>query len=245
MDKYEIDYFVKKLQAYRLPGKQKFENLKITFYLSTPLCLTYPFMNIDSILGHLIFMEALARDYFITDKKYNLSQHINIGHPPYDNYKIGDMSIGRTSVGILDEGCPYKHNTIYKRFETDMANFRGKIRVGSGFFKSYCIQHITIPTTKVIFYVRGNRKIISYLIERNLTGLGKFVRIGYGKIKKIEYENTKEDYSIVKDGLAMRPIPLEMCKYHEDQAIFAYRPPYWEAKNNKLCAVPLTAVKLK
>jgi hypothetical protein len=54
----------------------------------------------------------------------------------------------------------------------------------------------------------------------------------------------ENEWGLVKDGLAMRPIPIAYLRGYEDAVYMPYKPPYWSKKNIALCAVPFTRVEL-
>ena len=83
------------------------------------------------------------------------------------------------------------------------------------------------------------------LIETYLVGLGNDVRIGFGAIRDVAFEQIEEDWSIVAGGVAMRPIPVEMCAEYEDAAYLPYKAPYWSPHNVVLCVPPGARCKLK
>lgn len=221
-------------------------NFKITFHLSSPITLTHPFINLDSIIQHMLMMESLGRYFFVSDKKLNLSEFLTKGKPPFGaivSKKYG-IVLNTVSSAVVDDEVEYRTETIYKRFE-DRFFGQGQVRVGSGIFKSYAMKHIYIPAPRISFYVTGIKDAIVEILERNLFGIGDNVRIGYGWIRKMEVEDTDDCYSVVKDGLAMRPIPVEMAIEYEEAVPMPYRPPYWDKKNVRLCVPPFSKVKLK
>jgi CRISPR type IV-associated protein Csf3 len=96
----------------------------------------------------------------------------------------------------------------------------------------------------VIFYARADLEILEDLLK-DLIGLGDNWRVGWGAVRKFVIEEWEEDWSIVADGRAMRPIPVRFLKSYEDSALLAWRSPYWDLSNVEECAVPGTRVELK
>lgn len=242
----EAEILAEKINKKKKNFKGQWSNFKITFHLSSPITITHPFLNLDSVIQHMLMLENLDRDYFITDKKQNLSELLVASKPPFAGIvsKKHEITLNAVSTAIIEDDVEYRTETIFKRFE-DRFLGDGQIRVGSGLFKAYAIKHIYIPASKVSFYITGVKDAIVEILERNLFGIGDNVRIGYGWIRKIEVEDTDDCYSVVKDGLAMRPIPVEMAIEYEEAVPMPYRPPYWDKKNVRLCVPPFSKVKLK
>jgi len=242
----EIEYFVSKIEKNRKESYGKFEGIKITFEFSSPVCLTYPWIVFDGIIEHFLYLNSLGRDFFITDKKMNLSRYIVKNKKPYGAMYHKDVRIAvpLASAGMFDSG-EYKMETIYKRFEDRFCSFRGKIRIASGMFKSYAMRHIYIPARSVTFFVYGDFEFLKDLICRNIFAIGNDVRIGYGFVKKCLVERDSLKRTVVWNGIAMRPIPVEFCEEYEQSAMMAYRSPYWAKENVRLCVVPFTRCRLK
>ena len=138
--------------------------------------------------------------------------------------------------------------TIYKRFYEKALDYRKvkvkKISRGSGYFKDFAMSLVYIPAKKVTFYANADPDILEMLFEA-LPALGKKTSIGFGFIKDFKIEELDEDYSIVWDGIAMRPIPYFMLKSQEELVMLAYKAPFWAKENVALCAPPFTKVELK
>ncbi len=236
----EREYFIERfLQGLeKLPTPKDFKPCKITFFLSSPLSLTHPWLHFDGIVGYLQVRRILGEDFFLLSKKtrYSFPLHEKF---PLAYYK----DIPCASVSIL-ESTQYKLEVMYKRFEDRWAGGRKKIYRGSGLFRDFMIQHLYVPTRTVIFYARADLEILEDLLK-DLIGLGDNWRVGWGAVRKFVIEEQEEDWSIVAEGRAMRPIPVRFLKSYEDSALLAWRPPYWDLSNVEECAVPGTRVELK
>lgn len=223
-----------------------FTPFRIIFRMRSPVCVTSPWINFDSLIGHLIMIDTFGQDYFILPKKFNLTPYIEQANAKrlLPIKKTGSVYHVSVSQFFPDS---IRVTQIYKRFEERWSDSlrQKKIRVGSGHYRAYAMKQIYIPAKEVIFYVNGDMELIKGLIDAYMCGLGNDIRIGFGAIKEIIYEEIKEDFSLVKDGVAMRPIPVEMCEQYEDAAYLAYKGPYWDPRNVDLCVVPGTRCKLK
>jgi len=156
--------------------------------------------------------------------------------------KSGDL--WHASVSILEPNT-VKLDTIYKRFEDRWIPNTKKKRIyrGMGHFKDYALSIPYIPAITCTFYGVGDIEMIEKLLQ-NVVGLGNDTRIGYGAVLRFHIETTEKDFSLVKDGKAMRPIPIRYCDWAEERIPLAWRPPYWAPENVELCCPPFTEVKL-
>ncbi|XRP97790.1 hypothetical protein ACO3UB_08325 (plasmid) [Methanocaldococcus sp. 16A] len=222
-----------------------FQPLKIVFRMITPICLGHPWINFDSLIAHL----KLRRDYPDYRALPSCNPIYDIGKIdlPLKRFKFGCDFVYHASVSIFDVS-DYYSATIYKRFTEKYLRYE-KMRVkqiqrGSGFFRDFMINHIYIPAKTVTFYVCGDKEELEELLK-GLPGLGKKTAIGYGFIKEFSIDEADEDYSLVKDGKAMRPIPIKACKEAEDIALLAYKIPYWAKRNVAPCVPPGAKVALE
>jgi len=89
----------------------------------------------------------------------------------------------------------------------------------------------------------GSVREIERLVKL-VPALGKERNIGFGFVRKVEVREIEHEWGLVKDGIAMRPIPVKYLKAYEDATYMAYKPPYWSKHSVDLCAVPFTRVEL-
>ena len=238
--RYFLDRFL--LGVMRRKRKVSYEPLKIIFTLSSPITLNHPWMHFDGLVSHLLFVDALGEDFFLLPRKFPFSRMLRgVDLPPFPIKETGGMY--HSSVSIFDTDRKALE-ILYKRFEDRWAGGRKKIYRGSGFFRDYMIQHIYIPTRTVIFYVCGDYEVIGRLCSF-VVGLGDNTRLGWGAVRSFEIEKQKEDWSIVKNGMAMRPIPEHLLEFSSEWVNVVWRPPYWAAENIGKCAPPGAKVEFK
>jgi CRISPR type IV-associated protein Csf3 len=136
--------------------------------------------------------------------------------------------------------------TIYKRFhEADCHEIDTtvkKVQVGRGHFRAYMMRLPYLPARSATFYVNGDIQEILRLISY-LPGLGKKVAYGYGMIRSVSVEETPEDYSLVKDGVAMRPLPCSLGFDSDERMMLAFKAPYWDKRNVAPCVPPGAVLK--
>lgn len=222
----------------------RFAPFKITFKMGSPIAITMPWINFDGLIAHLMLLDALGDDFFITPKKLDLSDSLPKNRRLLPIKKTND--IYHASVSLFTPNN-VRITYLYKRFEdrwTESLKAK-KVSLGSGKLRSYILAEPYVSCSEVIYYVFGDMDIIKNLIENYLFGLGNDCRVGFGMIRDISFEELDEDMSLVARGIAMRPIPIKMCEEYEDSAYLAYKAPYWNPKNVALCVPPGAHCKLK
>lgn len=228
-----------KIKNYNTP--RDFQPLKVTFKMASPIMLAHPFIHLDGLILHLLYRDLLGDDYYCLSSKnpIDFSQYVEAPIKQTED-------VYHTSVSFFDTDAKFA-TTIYKRFCTEYLELlntkKRKIARGSGFFRDYMMRMIYIPAKSVHFFVNGNRKEIERLLK-SVVYLGKKTAYGFGRVKSIHIERTERDYSMIKDGKAMRPIPMRMLADAEVKALLAYKPPYWDKRNVELCAFPESEVNL-
>ncbi len=218
-----------------------FVPLKITFRMSTPVCLTHPWIHFDALIAHLKQRAIDSHAYRSLPSKRVVKL---LGERVLPIKKTA--GIYHASVSIFDTKDAYT-TTIYKRFcerYLDLQRIRKKkIQRGSGHFRDFMIRLVYIPARKVTFYANGDPEEIEFLLSA-LPGLGKKVAIGFGFIKDFKVEEISKDHSIVKDNKAMRPIPFPLFDAASEVVPLTYKPPYWWSGFVAPCAPPGAWVKL-
>ena len=120
---------------------------------------------------------------------------------------------------------------------------KGIISDGAGVYRSYRQPQMirTVKNQIITFYCVGHKKEVQHMLDL-MVGVGKKTAMGFGFVKKWVVEECEEDYSTEHPiyGL-MRPIEVEKSEKVYDLPIMQYaiRPPYWKAKNMRLCYVPV------
>jgi len=153
----------------------------------------------------------------------------------------------KCSVSFFDNPT-YAVTKIYKRFYTKglpMTNIKTKkISRGSGMFRDHAMTLPILPTKTVIFYTVGIKEELKILLNA-LPGIGKKTAIGFGNFSNIELTEINEDKSIISNGKAMRPIPVDVVEPQNNTEIvyLAYKFPYWNKQNVLPCVPPGSPVK--
>lgn len=241
----ELQYYIEKAQNAPQLAWEPYSPFKITFYLGSPICITSPWIMFDGILGHLLLLDTMQEDFFVLPRKYNISDYLPKNSRSMPLKKTGEVY--HASAGIIAPNGCLRVEQIYKRFEPTMSEklYIKKIRIGSGHYRSYALKEPYVPAKTITFFVNGRKQVITDLIDNYLFAIGNDARIGWGAVRRYEIEDTEEDFSLVANGIAMRPIPVELCEEYEDTAYLPYKSPYWDPKNVAECVVPGTRCKLK
>lgn len=224
----------------------RFTPFKVTFSLQTPVVLGAPWLNFDGVISHLIFRERLGQDYYTLPSKEPVTIHDGQLLKPLKRsrtYGAGDggeiihASVAQFDVSIDQAGTV----TVYKRFDEqychEIATDTRKVNVGSGLFRAYMMKLPYLPARSATFYCNGDLAEIVRLIGY-LPGLGKKTAYGYGMINSVSVEETPEDYSLIKDGVAMRPLPCSFGYDSDEKMMLAYKSPYWDKRNVAVCVPP-------
>jgi hypothetical protein len=210
------------------------EPLEIVFYLQTPVALGFPWIFFDSLIAHVRLREELGERYYSLPTKIPLG-----GVPDIPIKRWRDVPVA--SVSVFEPSSEHHTFSYFKR--GDFPFPKGKISRASGFFKDFYLKVVYVPAVRIRFYVTGELREIERLVKL-VPALGKERNIGFGFIRKAEVREIEHEWGLVKDGVAMRPIPVRYLKSYEDATYLAYKPPYWSKHSVDLCAVPFTRVEL-
>jgi hypothetical protein len=221
--------------------------------MATPVSLQHPWLHLDSILRHVIDERTYGRDadYSWDDEmRGNRTAAMRAaGTIKYlqvlDRYQADGDWLSCASVSqFFPEDTPYGTLQYFKRFHAERFPVRGKVNLSSDHYRAWMLKTIYLPCDTVTFYGRGLLGQVRDLVG-DLTHLGNDVRIGWGEIADWTLEPTPEDWSLVRDGRAMRPIPTRMLREWDDEAWLTWHAPYWDRRKVEVCAPPGARVVLR
>lgn len=222
--------------------------LEITVEFVSPVTTpTFP-IYFDAVLGNIVAQEVwgeyygrIPNDLFIEDLPLPLKKH-----DFKENGYCWAASCGVASkVGVQDidaykrtfPGDPWVLTKVFTPSALyDAIN-------GSGRYKSYLnILEMTF-IEEMKFYAVGDDKEIHRLFSQVRFMLKKRSQ-GRGQVKSFSIKQTNKDYTLWKNNMPMRPIPLTLLKqgkqnnYQLDMT--RLKPPYWDWKpeTKVLCVVP-------
>ena len=213
-----------------------FKPFSLTFHMQTPIMLAHPWLSFDGLLAHLMVRERLGQEYYTLPSK----QPIDLTYVTKDLPFKHTAGLPHASVAQLDMST-VNTATIYKRFDErdchKIDTATKKVQIDRGHYRAYMMKLPYVPANTVTFYGNGWLSEVLRLIQY-LPGLGKKVAYGYGAIKSVSAEETREDYSLVKDGVAMRPLPYSLGYGSDEKMMLAYKSPYWDKRNITPCVPP-------
>jgi CRISPR type IV-associated protein Csf3 len=207
-----------------------------------PLVMKSRWLNFDGILSYLQARAYLGRDYYLLPSKTPLSKEemYSDNLPPQLVFETDGLV--HASVAEFDASVEMVRKvTLYKRIdeatlyllESDIR----RINVGSGIFRAYMMSLPLLPASKASFYINGDLQGILELCQ-HLVGLGADENVGFGDIRSVSVEETPEDYSLVKDGVAMRPLPTKLGYRGTVLMWLPWQAPYWGKQNVASCVAP-------
>jgi len=214
----------------------KFKNLKIRFFLKTPVILDR-LTTIDSIL---------IAQYFADLENSNRLKEFTMPTP--DNITFIDSRNGVFSGSIWyidDSEIPaFNKSTIIKHI--DIASYvkytagTENISIGSGPYKAYKIDLQSMLVKSVYFYIRGDVDTINDLCSR-ITNIGKKRHIGYGIVDRytITLMSENKGFMLAKSNPS-KPLPVELFPEASTGKIALYRPrpPYYIKQGKVPCYMP-------
>jgi len=212
------------------------EPMKVTFEMRSSV-VTTDYIFLDGLISSAVFKDCVPNYYDIPENRNELI-HIPL---PLKQYGTKEPFYA-ASIGFADkivEGIDHWR----KRTEIES---KKKIQVGSGQYKMYDMPMPTMWAESWIFYANGNADEVRRLLTTHISAIGKKCSQGFGAVKSITVEPSAHDWSVVKDGVPMRPIPVSGAYGSsldcDVKMYYAYRPPYWHRLNMTQCYMPMCRV---
>jgi len=227
--------------------KEKMQDVTVRLSFASQILLGSRHIFFDALISHICLRAALGDDFYTLSSKIpfaNADQIIEskVPHPikNMDGVMYSSVMEFYTSDGLVDPERDSKLITIYKRFDglrsERIPTKKSKISVGSGLLRSYAMRIPAIVADHADVHVRCKPESLGLLL-RHVTNIGKKYALGFGQVRSIEILNPIKK-GIVHDGIALRPIPIEMCKHYTDMEIIPYKVPYWSRDNMRQCVPP-------
>lgn len=229
-------------------NEYEFIPLEIRIKLGSPVMLSYPWINLDGLISHLLAQRILKEVYYQlpSGKVINSMSMLPI---PIKKFKFNDDFLFYSSVSRFSNPI-FSKDTIYKKIAPKDLEYlksrKQKFDNVRGDFKQHAITFIQNNSPECVFYCNGDKKKIENLLL-TLDCLGKKRSLGKGRVLSIKINVIEQDFSLVHPEFRVnRPIPLEFLKplglerLQDDSAIsiLAYKIPYWNKNNHKLCIAP-------
>lgn len=118
---------------------------------------------------------------------------------------------GWSASAISPEGEFFESTQFYRRRSRGIANSHmvsGQIGLQSGQYSERNLPMPLILCKNWVAYCVGRRKRIYGLLARQIGRLGAKGSMGKGKVLKVEVEKIENDWSLMRDGKAMRYLPV-------------------------------------
>jgi CRISPR type IV-associated protein Csf3 len=106
----------------------------------------------------------------------------------------------------------------------------GSPNLTGGPYKDKNMPFPLLLVSQMIAYGSGDRKGIKKILKKHIRSLGRQRSAGYGRIVSVDCVEIEHDWSLVKDGCAMRCLP-------DENGIRIQRvvPPYWNNTDRIKC----------
>lgn len=213
-----------------------FDPMKIYIEMRSAV-ISSDYLFLDGLISSAVFKDCVPDHY---DMPENRNELINIPLP-LQQYGTEEPFYA-ASIGFADhivEGI----ERWRKRTEIESNK---KIQVGSGQYKIYDMPMPSQWAETWVFYANGDITEVKRLLDTHISAMGKKCSQGFGHIKSITVKSSEHDWSVVKDGVPMRPIPVSGARgFNLDcdvKMYYAYRAPYWHRANMTQCYMPLCRV---
>lgn len=210
------------------------ENLQITFYLNGEGIYFDLFdpIHIDALLSWVLIPKYVKLDNITKDQKpFDVPL-------PVEKWEINGQWGWKASALFPGE---YFESIQYwrKKFRQNrVERMTGSANIQQGKYREYNTPMCLVVTDRMYGYVRGNIKEIKRIFKK-IRYLGKKTAYGKGKVIKLEIKEIEEDWSINKDGKAMRWLPQK-----NGSRLCRCRPPYWNRIERVNCCEINDSIKL-
>ena len=222
---------------------------RVRFYLSSPLCFSASNLlspiGFDGLLGAAW---AKEKGFFKTPSEDNPE---NILFPDLPLNIVSPKCYAASSMFAPETAT--MHPEVFVRtanwqyfFAKQGSKIKNtKYKIDTTWLRAGQEKYWLMVTPYIDFYFECSDwdKLRQYLkIIKDVGFIGAKRAVGYGMINKIKLFIESEDYSILKDGLPTRPLPVKEFNGKVSKSspigISSYYAPYWLAYNKVLCYLP-------
>lgn len=216
------------------------ENLQLTIQLASPPALGFRWINGDGLVSYLCALDEYGRDFLELRSREDHGGPLDLD---LDVPVAETEGVRHASISFFDTD-ERRQEDIYGRYDEATAHLiggsrpRSKIPKSGGEFKPQVMSLEYQPASRCVFFFRGKRTRLEQLFEQHFTGLGKKTSAGYGEVAGWEFTTIDDDRSLIANGQAMRPIPIEKLTFAAEQEHLSWRPPYHARENHTRCSPP-------
>jgi len=216
------------------------EPLEVTLALSSPVLQERDgFIHLDSLIYHAILSKVMQDEwaegidrggFFLPIFSTAFTQADERGFKFYRHFYLS------SAAKFIDSTRSVAHLT---KHIGPFQSGKGKIDTTKGEHKATKKSMIMTAASSVKFWCYGNKDEIAKLLS-SVSGIGKKVGQGYGRISSVDVRPVERDLSLLSpEGTLNRVVP-EMCLYFYEgaAAVMGYRPPYYRSRGWDLCVLP-------
>jgi hypothetical protein len=150
---------------------------------------------------------------------------------PLINSRINGVKVWHASALFPDGQQGEDLQFWRKRFRQGRADLStGAPVLTNGTYRDWNAPLSLLLCSRMVAFASGNRGECKKVLKKQLRYLGKKRAYGHGRIVSIEVEETPEDWSLVRDGQAMRWLPD-----HNGTRLVRSMPPYWNRIDRIRC----------
>jgi len=107
----------------------------------------------------------------------------------------------------------------------------GSPNLTNGIYRDWNMPLPLLLCRRMVAWAVGDRRAVRRELIRSIRWLGKKRSQGHGRVVSIDVDNTDEDYSMARDGVATRWVPAP-----DGVRLIRPRPPYWNICDRVMCA---------
>jgi len=215
------------------------EAVRITAVVPGPIAMPRGAIAVDALL-----MATRARVDGLPPVEIGGFQKIEIPIvvEPSRRFHLASFSLGGVEA--------HDRHWINRRFPVEQAQTIGsrkikRLQISAGPAKSYRLPFEVgyLVGSKLEWYVLGDAEKIQALLD-HVSFIGKKRSVGKGEVERwtVERSETWEGFPVVKDGRALRPLPVDWPGLVDPQldyrTVGCVGAPYWDHAREELCAVP-------
>jgi len=212
------------------------QNLKITFFMESPLILDRT-TTIDGIILSAYYAYLKDKGKVLPfDKEHKAIDFID---------KKNNVFSG--SIWYIDKDAEvlFDFETIVKKPEyKKIYEFTKKKKANDSLYKAFLSTDETMVVDSIHFYIKAKKEIVENLLKAKVFALGKKQSIGFGVIQGIDVQEVDEEKGyMLNKTTPSKPLPIKDFKV-DSKKISQMRtmPPYWLEENLEPCYMPTTAL---
>lgn len=200
--------------------------LKVIFHLDRGAGTAFdPYCppHLDSLMARILLATQ------VPEKNRTLGRHErprDIRLPLFETTIYGSK-IWKASALFMVGEIPEDVRFFRKKFEVrTIDKTQGNINLRSGTFRDHNIEITIRHIDMLVAYTMGNHHRVLQIV-RKIKAIGLKHKRGFGRVEGVEVERIEHDWSLVKDGKAMRWLPDGTDLATTISRLVRSKPPYW------------------